>query len=195
MHCIIGVFHEKELDINNYFDRFLYSNIDMYKVVEDISIEEARANIQKEIERLENINQLPEWELTDWDRRYLEGLRNEETSLTTYAEYYDYIIEEDRLVKIFNPDGECDYYIIGGRWDGELVDWDGNHHNTLRIQDINKEESLKAVYAVVNEYKGDDFFEQMGETKEAFHKYLDEAMQFSESKEEEVYLTIVDIHT
>lgn len=195
MHCIIGVFHEKELDVNNYFDRFLYSNIDMYKVVEDISIEEARANIQKEIERLENINQLPEWELTDWDRRYLEGLKNEETSLTTYAEYYDYIIEEDRLVKIFNSDGECDYYIIGGRWDGELVDWDGNHHNTLRIQDINKEESLKAIYAVVNEYKGDDFFEQIGETKEAFHKCLDEAMQFSESKEEEVYLTIVDIHT
>ena len=77
----------------------------MYKVVEDISIEEARANIQKEIERLENINQLQEWELTDWDRRYLEGLRNEETSITTYAEYYEYIIEEDRLVKIFNTDG------------------------------------------------------------------------------------------
>ena len=193
MHCIVAVLHEKDLNVDSYFERFLYSNTDMYELEEEMSFEDAEENIEKEIERLEALNSIGEWE-----SEYLDNLKNKDTALQTYADYYDFTLERDRLAKYSNLYGECDYFSIGGRFIDAFQNFDGVKTTTMRVQDINLEESFfQVVYAVVNEYIGEDYFDSTGDGedgKRLFRAHIEEAIKYSETHEVEIYMTIVDAH-
>lgn len=193
MHCIVAVLHEKDLNVDSYFERFLYSNTNMYELEEEMSFEDANENIKKEIERLEALDNIGEWE-----SEYLDNLKNKDTALQTYADYYDFTLEEDRLAKYSNLYGECDYFSIGGRFSDAFQNLDGVKATTMRVQDINLEESFfQVVYAVVNEYIGGDYFESTGDGedgKRLFQTHVEEAIKYSEIHEVEIYMTIVDAH-
>lgn len=49
---------------------------------------------------------------------------------------YGYITRDDRVIRRTNPNAKWDWYVIGGRWDGVLVQKDGQGTNTARHKDI-----------------------------------------------------------
>lgn len=190
MHAIVAAVHEADIDIESFFYRYLYENTDYFEVEEEYSFDEVQDMIESE---LRNMPADP----NDYRKTFYDDLTNKTglDRIRAYAEWYSYELEEDRIVRYGNPYGECDWYVIGGRWENTLIDFAGEGHNTLRVQDINLEhpQCIQNVYKVVNIYKDSDTMEDGGDEKD-FRKLVDEAIEWSEHNEQEVFITLVDIH-
>lgn len=190
MHAIVAAIHEDGIDIDSFFCRYLFDNTDYFEVEEEYTFDEVNELIEDE---LENMGDNP----TDYRKSFYEYLTTKTgvDRIRAYAEWYSYELEEDRIVRYGNPYAECDWYVIGGRWENTLIDFAGEGHNTLRVQDINLEHPrcIQKVYKVVNIYKDSDIMEDGGDEKD-FRKLIDEAVEWSEHNEQEIFITLIDIH-
>ena len=190
MHSIVAAVHKDDIDIESFFYRYLYDNRDYFEVEEEYSFDEVNELIENE---LRNMGDNP----TDYRRGFYEDLSTKTgiDRIRVYAEWYSYELEENRIVRYGNPCAECDWFVIGGRWEKDLIDFAGEGHTTLRVQDINLEhpQCIRKVHKVVNIYKDSDIMEDGGDEKD-FRKLIDDAIEWSEHNEQEVFITLVDIH-
>jgi DNA-binding transcriptional MerR regulator len=89
------------------------------------SLEEAAGDIQRDIERLEQIlrRQDPDYNL-DKCRDILAKLRRTtpEQKYAEYVRFHEDFDDQSRPISTYNPDSKWDWYVIGGRWDGWIND-------------------------------------------------------------------------
>jgi hypothetical protein len=89
------------------------------------SIEQARADIERDIRRFERIIERrdPEYNL-DRCRELLDQLRST-TPEQRYQErmpFFESFNDHGQPLSTYNPDSKWDWYVIGGRWDGWIND-------------------------------------------------------------------------
>jgi hypothetical protein len=88
------------------------------------SIEKAKAELERDIHRLERIieRQDPEYDM-DKCRQILAGLRNKtpEERYLEYAQHHEHINAQGEPLSTYNPDSKWDWWVIGGRWDGWIT--------------------------------------------------------------------------
>jgi hypothetical protein len=89
------------------------------------SLEQAAAEIQRDINRLERIieRQDPEYD-ADKCRDLLAKLRSTtpEAKYAEYIQFHQTFDRQGRPISTYNPDSKWDWYSIGGRWDGWIND-------------------------------------------------------------------------
>ena len=200
MHCIVGVIHDDpELNVDLYFERFLYDNEQFFEISEEHTKEEALEMIEQDIMRLRDmgLNNLDERE-----KNYLEKLTQgtEEERIRYWADnnWYGpyYQVRDDLSIYVYsNPYAECDWFSIGGRWDKTLIDFKGNTDNTMAIDQINfdNDNCLPCLYAVVRQYDGEDYLDDIDATK-SFKEILEKDFDYAEKREKRLYVTLVDMH-
>lgn len=165
MHCIVGLIHREDQDPKKFFERFLYDNEDFYAEESVLS--------QEEIEQ----------------RAHNENYE----CVEDYATDYGYHLNEyGDWVAYYNPLGQCDWFEIGGRWSGELKDWKGNSADSMEIKYIKIDESLKEFYAYVKAYEDDNTFYTDGTS---LFNVTSEAIRFEVINDEDLTLTLIDMHT
>jgi hypothetical protein len=129
-HFTVGIIVPQDmLDVEVFIARLMepyyeHSEADPYVCY---SLEEAAADIQSEIGRLEQMlrHQDPAYNL-DKCRQSLAKLQAT-TPKQKYAEYLQFhetFDSQGRPVSTYNPDSKWDWYVIGGRWDGWINDRD-----------------------------------------------------------------------
>jgi hypothetical protein len=88
------------------------------------SIEEAKAEIERDIARLGRIieQQSPDYNL-DKCRDILAGLRTTipEQRYSEYVQYHELFNVQGEPLSTSNPDSKWDWFVIGGRWDGWIT--------------------------------------------------------------------------
>jgi hypothetical protein len=88
------------------------------------SLEQAAADIQRDIKRLERIieRQDPDYNLAK-SRDILEKLRRTtpEEKYAEYVRFHEHFDDQGQPVSTYNPDSKWDWYRIGGRWDGWIT--------------------------------------------------------------------------
>lgn len=181
MHCAVGVLHKKELNIDGYMERYLFDNESEYQITEEYSFQEALDYVNKMLENGE----------AEFFEDYTEPLHR----IRAFAEEYGYRVDENgRMYKLENPNGECDYFTVGGRFSNDLVDIQGNKTYTCKVKDINTNnpDTIPGVASFVDEVNGNDFFDyDLTDIK----KIVDYGLQTGENMGEELFLTLVDIHS
>lgn len=192
MHCIIGVIHEKDLNVEEFCYRFLYDNEEYFEIEEEISFDELPEYINKEIETIESLEE------QEWRKDFLKILKEgtDKEKIDAYADYYRYDvdIENNRIYYMRNPYGECDWFTIGGRWSGELKDLDGNGLNCIKVREINlsNPETLPCgLYGIIRQYKDEDWIDY---DNISFQDEVENALQWSDIHDEELWMTLVDMH-
>lgn len=192
MHCIIGVIHEKDLNVEEFCYRFLYDNEEYFEIEEEISFDELPEYINKEIETIESLEE------QEWRKDFLKILKEgtDKEKIDAYADYYKYDvdIENNRIYYMRNPYGECDWFTIGGRWSGELKDLDGNGLNCIKVREINlsNPETLPCgLYGIIRQYKDEDWIDY---DNISFQDEVENALQWSDIHDEELWMTLVDMH-
>ncbi len=94
------------------------------------SIEEAQADLTRDIARFERIIQRQDADYNlEKCREHLDKLRvtTPEEKYRDYIEYHKHFDEDGDPISTYNPDSKWDWYVIGGRWDGWI-----NGHETSR---------------------------------------------------------------
>lgn len=192
MHCIIGVIHEEDLNVEEFCYRFLYDNEEYFEIEEEISFDELPEYINKEIETIESLEE------QEWRKDFLKILKEgtDKEKIDAYADYYGYDvdIENNRIYYMRNPYGECDWFTIGGRWNGELKDLDGNGLNCIKVREINlsNPETLPCgLYGIIRQYKDEDWIDY---DNISFQDEVENALQWSDIHDEELWMTLVDMH-
>lgn len=190
IHAIVAVIHRPKVNIDNLFSRYLYDNIDYFEVEEEYDFGQVEDLIEKELEGYD-----PEEE-SNYRKTFCENLKNSTglDRIRAYADWYGYDLKQDSIVRCGNPEGWCDWYVIGGRWENSLMDFGGNGHNSLRAQDIDlsNPNCLVQPYKVIEDYIGG--YEMLDGEGDGFKESLQKAIKWSEANEQEVYVTIVDMH-
>ena len=192
MHSIIAVIHKKDVDVDKLFSRFVFENYNY------MTYEETFTNEQM-LERIENIKKQED---SEWKTEFLENIekcKTEEEKIKFYADFENFTQDHNgNWGLLYNPYGECDWFTIGGRWSGSLVNWQGEGKDTIKIQDFNidNQESIKNVYGVLYDYLGEDEITYLEEDKETeeWRKIVQEALDYSEQYEVDLYITLVDMH-
>lgn len=165
MHCIVGLIHREDQDPEKFFERFLDNN-------EDFFAEESVLS-QEEIEQ----------------RAHNENYERVED----YAADYGYHLNEyGDWVVYYNPFAQCDWFEIGGRWSGELKDWKGNSADSMEVKYIKVDESLKEFYAYVKAYEDDNTFYT---DNVSLLSVTSEALRWEVLNDEDLVLTLIDMHT
>lgn len=181
MHSAVGVLHKKDLNIEGYMERYLFDNESEYQVTEEYSFQEA----------LDYVNKMFRSGEADFLREYTEPLPR----INAFAEEYGYRVDENGgMYRLENPNGECDYFIIGGRFSNDLVDIQGNKTYTCKVKDINinNPDTISGVASFIDEASGNDFFDyNLTDMKEI----IERGLQVGEDMGEELFLTLVDIHS
>lgn len=192
MHCIIGVIHEKDLNVEEFCYRFLFDNEEYFEIEEEISFNELPEYINKEIETIESLKE------QEWRKDFLKTLKEgtDKEKIDAYADYYGYDvdIENNRIYRMGNPYGECDWFTIGGRWSGGLKDLDGNSLNCIKVREINlsNPETLPCgLYGIIRQYNDEDWIDY---DNISFNSEIEEAIQWSDIHDEELWMTLVDMH-
>lgn len=190
MHALVGVFHRKEDSIEGICDCWTYDYTDYYECIGEGTIQAA----------LDNINEII-FDETD-DSWYAEQIKksaqvSEKEALETYASlngYQQIDYDNGMLYEMGNPYAVCDYWVEGGRWDGELFDKEGNSGYSFPIDDIDltHENSVQELYAIARSYL-DETYEEL-EEGENLAKEIEKAKKYAEIYGEEICLTLVDIH-
>lgn len=200
MHCIIGVIHQKDLNVEDFCCKFLYDNTDYIEIEEEIPFSELREIIEKTVTDMEASYNLKD-DKNKWIRELVVTLKKgtDKDKIDAYADWYGYQVDPDnnRLIRQSNPYGECDWFVTGGRWSGELKDFDGYGHDSLRVQDMNLDnpENLPSgLYGVIRYYKDEEWVDYDEAGYDAFRKEIEDATNWSETHEEEIYITLVDMH-
>lgn len=181
MHCAVGVLHKKDLNIDGYMERYLFDNESEYQVTEQYSFPMALGYVNQMIENGEAV--------------FLEDYTEPLARIRAFAEEYGYKVDESGgMYKLENPNGECDYFTVGGRYSNALVDIQGNKTYTCKIKDINinNPDTIPGVASFVDEVNGNDFFDY---DLTDMDKIVDYGLQTGENMGEELFLTLVDIHT
>lgn len=120
----------------------------------------------------EKIKEDPDMELTDWQRGFLNARTDQEFY---YAERDEdgHFDEDGNKLSTYNPKSKWDWWVVGGRWSGNLTTKNGERVNGGLVKDLNlgidKEEYDRSLrwYEVVVE--GAPLKE--GENKEAFFSF------------------------
>lgn len=192
MHCIIGVIHEKDLNVEEFCYRFLYDNEEYFEIEEEISFDELPEYINKEIETIESLEE------QEWRKGFLKILKEgtDKEKIDAYVDYYGYDVDiaNNRIYHMRNPYGECDWFTIGGRWSGELKDLDGNGLNCIKVREINlsNPETLPCgLYGIIRQYKDEDWIDY---DNISFQDEVENALQWSDIHDEELWMTLVDMH-
>jgi hypothetical protein len=184
MHAIVPVIHTENLYVYGFFEKYLDSNEEYFEKMEISSKEDALAFLAK---RRKNENN------SDWADSY-DNMTDQER-LEEYCDDYNYQMDDDNIYEEFNPNGICDWYEIGGRWDKMLVNYNGEKANSMKITDFNYQDadSIKNVYGYILDYNDDDYFE-VDESDTGFKDIIEEAKRYGESNGIDLYITLVDIH-
>lgn len=187
MHAIIAVIHEKDVNVESFFERYLYDNEEYFEKNLIGSKEEILEILS---EQRKNSNG------TEWADHY-DNMTDKERIKDYCNDYYFQLDYDGNIYENSNPYGECDWYEIGGRWSGMLIDYSGNSHDSLRLLDFNYDnmESIKTVYGYVLNYDDDVCYDlQIDESKDSFKNKLKEARNYGEQNNIDLYITLVDIH-
>lgn len=199
MHCIIGMIHQKDVNVEEFCYRFLYENEDYWEIEEEISFSELREMIEDHANQMESSHDLNKEECK-WIRDYVHTLRKgtDKEKIDAYADWFGYTIDADgnRLIRQGNPYGECDWFVIGGRWSGELKDYDGQGHDSLRVQDmnLNDPDNINGLYGIIRYYENEDWVDYDGGGSDTFKEEIGKAIHWSEVHEEPLYITLIDMH-
>jgi hypothetical protein len=118
------------------------------------SLEEAAGDLQRDIERLEQIlrHQDPDYNL-DKCRNLLAKLRRAtpDEKYSEYVRFHEDFDDQGRPISAYNPDSKWDWYRVGGRWDGWITDNEqssqggfnfGAQHETLENNTATTEQAL-----------------------------------------------------
>lgn len=204
MHAIVGVIHKKDIDVASLFHRYLYDNEDNLTENFYMSKEDALKEFQNEIDTLLEktkeleedssiVDTLKEMKKLNTDKEKIEYYMNN----CLYGKYF-YSEKEGVVYELINEYGQCDWFVIGGRWNNSLYDFYGNGHNTISLREynINNSNSLRCPYGYVLDYL-DDYNMYIDVTEEEWNEELNKAKQYMEKielEDDELYLTIVDMH-
>lgn len=200
MHRVIGVIHrEKVFNEEYYLDKFLYNNDNYYEMQEEIDAETLQRLINDDIEeyRSREANLLDERRM-----EYLTMVTNEQDPYVRahlYADYYEYDgVSEDGGVGYYsNPYGEFDYYVVGGRWNNMLYDFEGNCGNTMKLSDINfnNENGIKSLCGILDGEHTEYYINWEYQDEDApLRLILDPYISETTDADKDLYLTIVDGH-
>lgn len=202
MHAIVTVIHKEHAEVDYLFEKYLYDNERYYERNKMASKQEAIDHIEQ---RMAMYKQKIADPATPEDSKgiyanYVKemmALDTEEKILDWFAEDNNYYYDEEaeEFYETYNPYGYCDWYVLGGRWSGSLVDYNGEGHDTIALKDFNphNKESLQCPYAYLLDYRDDDYLYD-DVTDLQWSNVLEEARTFAEQTGEELYITLVDIH-
>lgn len=202
MHAIVTVIHKEDVEVDYLFEKYLYDNERYYERNKMASKEQAIESIESRMAMYkqkiadpatpENSKDL----YANYVKEMME-LDTEEKMLDWFAydNNYHYDEEAEEFYETYNPYGYCDWYVLGGRWAGSLVDYNGEGHDTIALKDFNQhnKQSLQCPYAYLLDYKDDDYLHDDVDDVE-WSNVLDEARTHAEQTGEELYITLVDIH-
>lgn len=183
MHAIISVIHREGLNVEEYFQQFLYDNPEFYEHNLVLFREDALEQLKQQADANPD---------TDWTKEY--NSQTDDERIASFCEDYNYIVEENGdIYEDYNPNGFCDWYVIGGRWDNSFIDFNNQGHNTIRLNDFNRIESLDCPYGCVLEYDGDNIITEDMDVKD-WNEQIEKAKIYGEQNSIDLYMTIVDIH-
>jgi DNA-binding transcriptional MerR regulator len=94
------------------------------------SIEQAQADLTRDISRFERIIELKDADYNlEKCQEHLEKLRftTAEEKYRDYLRYHEQFDEDGNPISTYNPDSKWDWYVIGGRWDGWINDRKTSH--------------------------------------------------------------------
>lgn len=177
MHKVIGIVHRncRYFNIYHYLDRFLDSNQDYY--------EDYRVETREEV--LSYINEHEESYNT-----YL----TENDKIRAYADDRRAYADDDGNVHyVHNPYAECDWYEIGGRWSNSLVGYNQDCGYSMKLKEINYQnnKTITEVYMTGFPFKEEDY---LSDEIISLKDIIKIGLEWEEANEEELYLTLVDMH-
>lgn len=142
-HFTVAIIHKENQDIESLLAPY---NENM-KVEPYISRtkEEMIADGRKIKARIEEEGLTPNTE--KWVKKYLEAKTDEDFWQVEKSVYYYTYDEDGNELTTYNPDSKWDWWVVGGRWSGEITTKDGKEVNSAKIADIdfsiNEEEYKK----------------------------------------------------
>ncbi len=206
MHFIVPVIHRRGIDPEEFCYRYLYDNDEAKTEKEYMPTKEVINELKWTYEsKKEN----PRPGDNEWIQRY-KTLANDYDFWNLYCDdnpYYDY--DDEGVYNYYNPIGECDWFVVGGRWSDMLMDCYGNGHTSLPANELNIDhpEGLDFPYAVIKEYLDDDTLhyinndrydtskdqKELGKTE--WKNITKEACNWGELNGETLYITLIDMHS
>lgn len=110
----------------------------------------------------------------------------------------DMIDEDGNLLSTYNPNSKWDWYEIGGRWNGELINKEGKNTNIDYANQINWDETCIPFAFVepngVWHEKGEMGWWAMVSNEKEQDSWKEEFENFVKDLDDEVEVTIVDCH-
>ena len=197
MHAIVAVIHREQDFSEEWFSKFCWENTDYYE-------REYLTNNLKE--SLEQVNEFISYlkknkkEEQDWYNRTLTELMSKETEREKIEFVADqdghYVDDNNRIYEEYNPNGFCDWFVVGGRWNNLLESYRGERANTMKLKDFIgfSESEFNSPYGVVLEYRNEEWLEELGQNGKEWFDILNEARDYENCEEENLYITMVDIH-
>ena len=107
-----------------------------------------------------------------------------------------HVDDNNRIYEEYNPNGFCDWFVVGGRWSNLLESYKGEKADTMKLKDFMgfSEPEFNSPYGVVLEYKGEEWLEELVQSDKKWFDILNEARDYSDYEGEDLYITMVDIH-
>lgn len=197
MHAIVAVIHREQHLDEEWFSRFCWDNTNYYeRAYRTNSLEESLEQVEEYISYLKKNKQ----EDHDWYDRVLTELMSKETERERIEFVADqdgyYVDDNNRIYEEYNPNGFCDWFVVGGRWSNLLESYRGEKADTMKLKDFMgfSEPEFNSPYGVVLEYKDEEWLEELGQNGKEWFDILNEARDYSDYEGEDLYITMVDIH-
>ena len=172
MHAIVLVAHKKDDDVDNIMYPYLFDSEEYYEVDEELTLEEAVEYIKR-----------------------CDSYNNEASPMENIRDFFDFgtfYIEGDYIRSYANPNGYFDYCGVGGRFNNELMDYNGNGRSCIPVDGLNVLAlSFQKVYAFIDAYSQP--ISMLEEQCDVMEKYL-KVKEWEEIYAEKIYFTIVDAH-
>ena len=197
MHAIVAVIHQDPDFSEEWFSKFCWDNSEYYeREYQTNNFEDSMDKVNSYISYLKENKQ----EDNDWYDRVLTEIMSMETEREKIEFVADqdgqYVDDDGRMYEEYNPNGFCDWFVVGGRWSNLLESYKGEKADTMKLKDFMgfSEPEFNFPYGVVLEYKGEEWLEEFGQGEKEWFDILNEARDYSDDKGEDLYITMVDIH-
>lgn len=180
MHVITLVIHEDDINLPDWLYRFSSEAEEYYERWEEVSVEDG-------------------WKYSGHQDSTNELLTSDKIRFLLDEYYYDgYDEEKGVLYRRGNPNNFGDWWAIGGRWSGMLIDNKGIHYDSLLLDelDVTHPDGIENIYAINRQYLGEDWYdEELGEnSKEAIEKEIQKALKYEKETNIPLRVTLVDWH-
>lgn len=197
MHAIVAVIHQDPNFSEEWFSKFCWDNPEYYeREYQTNSFEDSMDKVNSYISYLKENKR----EDNDWYDRVLTEIMSMETERKKIEFVADqdgqYVDDDGRMYEEYNPNGFCDWFTIGGRWNNLLESYGGEKGDTMKLRDFMgfAEPEFDSPYGVVLEYTGEDWLEELGHGREDWFHILNKARDYCDQEAQDLYITMVDIH-